>query len=110
MAIDRVLYVNTATWVYLLPLTMDKATPDELEASFAYPETPDQLRVIAQVKEDMERSQPMDRLICGDVGYGKTEVALRAAFKTVMDDRQVAMLVPTTVLAQQVMIAVQVIV
>jgi transcription-repair coupling factor (superfamily II helicase) len=73
----------------------------ELEASFPYQETEDQLRVIAEVKADMERPQPMDRLVCGDVGYGKTEVALRAAFKAVMDNKQVAILVPTTVLAQQ---------
>ncbi len=73
----------------------------ELEASFPYRETEDQLRVIAEVKADMERPQPMDRLVCGDVGYGKTEVALRAAFKAVMDNKQVALLVPTTVLAQQ---------
>ncbi len=73
----------------------------ELEASFPYIETEDQLRAIEAVKQDMERSQPMDRLICGDVGYGKTEVALRAAFKAVMDGKQVAILVPTTVLAQQ---------
>ncbi|MDX1413966.1 MAG: transcription-repair coupling factor [Candidatus Promineifilaceae bacterium] len=73
----------------------------ELEASFPHQETDDQLRVIADVKEDMERAQPMDRLICGDVGYGKTEVALRAAFKAVLDSKQVAILVPTTILAQQ---------
>ena len=73
----------------------------ELEAGFPYFETEDQLRVIADVKADMERPKPMDRLICGDVGYGKTEVALRAAFKAVMDGKQVAVLVPTTVLAQQ---------
>ncbi|MCP4427623.1 MAG: transcription-repair coupling factor [Chloroflexi bacterium] len=73
----------------------------ELEASFPYRETEDQLRVIAEVKADMERSQPMDRLVCGDVGYGKTEVALRAAFKAVLDGKQVAILVPTTILAQQ---------
>ncbi len=73
----------------------------ELEASFPYVETDDQLRALTEVKEDMEHSQPMDRLICGDVGYGKTEVALRAAFKAVMDGKQVALLVPTTVLAQQ---------
>ena len=73
----------------------------ELEASFPYVETEDQLRVIQEVKQDMEAPKPMDRLICGDVGYGKTEVALRAAFKAVMDGRQVAILVPTTVLAQQ---------
>lgn len=73
----------------------------ELEESFPFIETPDQLRAIAEVKGDMEEPRPMDRLICGDVGYGKTEVALRAAFKAVMDGRQVAVLVPTTVLAQQ---------
>jgi transcription-repair coupling factor (superfamily II helicase) len=73
----------------------------ELEASFPYVETDDQLRAIREVKADMERARPMDRLICGDVGYGKTEVALRAAFKAVMDGSQVAVLVPTTVLAQQ---------
>lgn len=73
----------------------------ELEASFPYVETKDQLRVIEEVKRDMENSRPMDRLICGDVGYGKTEIALRAAFKAVVDGKQVAMLVPTTILAQQ---------
>lgn len=73
----------------------------ELEASFGYVETDDQLKAIAEVKKDMERPRPMDRLICGDVGYGKTEVALRAAFKAVNDGAQVAVLVPTTVLAQQ---------
>lgn len=73
----------------------------ELEASFPYEETDDQLRALAEIKADMERPKPMDRLICGDVGYGKTEVALRAAFKAVMDGKQVAVLVPTTVLAQQ---------
>jgi transcription-repair coupling factor (superfamily II helicase) len=72
-----------------------------LEQSFPYTETPDQAKAIEEVKQDMERPRPMDRLLCGDVGYGKTEVALRAAFKAVMDGRQVAMLVPTTVLAQQ---------
>jgi len=73
----------------------------DLEAAFPYVETPDQLAAIEAVKADMEQQRPMDRLICGDVGYGKTEVALRAAFKAVMDGRQVAVLVPTTVLAQQ---------
>jgi transcription-repair coupling factor (superfamily II helicase) len=81
-------------------------TPDtkwqwEFENSFLYQETPDQLTAIAQVKADMESDIPMDRLICGDVGFGKTEVAIRAAFKAVMSGRQVAVLVPTTVLAQQ---------
>ncbi len=73
----------------------------ELETSFPYIETEDQLKAINEVKRDMETARPMDRLLCGDVGYGKTEVALRAAFKAVMDDKQVAVLVPTTVLAQQ---------
>ena len=79
----------------------DTAWQQELEQSFPYEETPDQALAISQVKEDMERPKPMDRLICGDVGYGKTEVALRAAFKTVNDGMQVGLLVPTTVLAQQ---------
>lgn len=73
----------------------------ELEAAFPYVETEDQVQAIQAVKSDMETARPMDRLICGDAGYGKTEVALRAAFKAVMDGKQVAMLVPTTVLAQQ---------
>jgi transcription-repair coupling factor (superfamily II helicase) len=73
----------------------------ELEDSFEYVETPDQLVTINEVKRDMERSYPMDRIICGDVGYGKTEIAVRAAFKAVQDGKQVAVLVPTTLLAQQ---------
>jgi len=73
----------------------------EFEAAFPYEETEDQLSAIEDVKNDMEKPKPMDRLICGDVGYGKTEVALRAAFKAVMDNKQVAVLVPTTILAQQ---------
>ena len=73
----------------------------ELEASFPYVETVDQLKAIQEVKKDLESWRPMDRLLCGDVGYGKTEVALRAAFKAVNDGKQVAVLVPTTVLAQQ---------
>jgi transcription-repair coupling factor (superfamily II helicase) len=73
----------------------------ELEASFPYVETEAQLRTLDEIKADMEQPRPMDRLVCGDVGYGKTEVALRAAFKAVMDGKQVAILVPTTVLAQQ---------
>jgi transcription-repair coupling factor (superfamily II helicase) len=79
----------------------DSLWQQELEASFPYMETADQVEAIMTVKEDMERARPMDRLICGDVGYGKTEIALRAAFKAVMDGKQVAILVPTTVLAQQ---------
>ena len=80
-----------------------KDTPwqSEFEASFPYQETDDQLRCIEEVKKDMEQQKPMDRLLCGDVGYGKTEVAIRAAFKAVMDHKQVAYLVPTTVLAEQ---------
>jgi transcription-repair coupling factor (superfamily II helicase) len=73
----------------------------ELEDSFAYIETPDQLSTINEVKADMERPYPMDRIICGDVGYGKTEIAIRAAFKAVQDGKQVAVLVPTTLLVQQ---------
>ncbi len=79
----------------------DGAWQVDLEAAFPYEETTDQLVVIEAVKHDMESSRPMDRLICGDVGYGKTEVALRAAFKAVMDGKQVAILAPTTVLVQQ---------
>ena len=80
-----------------------KDTPwqQEFEGSFPYQETDDQLRCIEEVKKDMELQKPMDRLLCGDVGYGKTEVAIRAAFKAVMDQKQVAYLVPTTVLADQ---------
>ena len=73
----------------------------ELEDSFAYVETPDQLVTINEVKADMEKPYPMDRIVCGDVGYGKTEIAIRAAFKAVQDGKQVAVLVPTTLLAQQ---------
>jgi transcription-repair coupling factor (superfamily II helicase) len=81
-------------------------SPDGLEsrefaAGFEYEETPDQARAIAEVTADMERARPMDRLVCGDVGYGKTEVAMRAAFTAIMDHKQVAVLVPTTLLAQQ---------
>lgn len=74
---------------------------EEFEAAFEYAETPDQSRAIADVMGDMESSVPMDRLVCGDVGYGKTEIALRAAFKVVWDNKQVAFLVPTTILAEQ---------
>lgn len=81
----------------------DKDTPwqQEFEDAFAFEETPDQLNALAEVKHDMENSLPMDRLLCGDVGFGKTEIAIRAAFKAVMNGKQVAVLVPTTVLAQQ---------
>ena len=83
--------------------SFSKDTPwqNEFEAKFPYQETDDQLRCIEEVKKDMEDSKPMDRLLCGDVGYGKTEVAIRAAFKATMDQKQVAYLAPTTVLAEQ---------
>jgi transcription-repair coupling factor (superfamily II helicase) len=79
----------------------DSFLQDELEASFMYEDTPDQLKATNEVKNDMERERPMDRLICGDVGFGKTEISIRAAFKAVTDNKQVAILVPTTVLAFQ---------
>lgn len=79
----------------------DTPMQDAFESSFPYQETSDQLRCIEEIKEDMEKERPMDRLLCGDVGYGKTEVAIRAAFKAIADGKQVAILVPTTILAQQ---------
>ena len=79
----------------------DTFLQSELEASFIYEDTPDQLKTTREVKQDMERDLPMDRLVCGDVGFGKTEIAVRAAFKAVCDNKQVAILVPTTVLALQ---------
>ncbi|HEY5621922.1 MAG TPA: transcription-repair coupling factor, partial [Pontiella sp.] len=79
----------------------DTAMQAEFEAAFPYTETPDQLSSALELKRDMEKARPMDRLLCGDVGFGKTEVAMRAAFKAVMENMQVAVLVPTTVLAQQ---------
>ncbi len=79
----------------------DTSMQTEFESSFNFVETPDQLKAIEQVKQDMESKKPMDRLVCGDVGYGKTEVAIRAAFKAVMDSKQVAFLAPTTILTHQ---------
>lgn len=79
----------------------DTVWQKELEASFMFPDTPDQVRTTREVKADLEQNKPMDRLICGDVGFGKTEIAIRAAFKVVMEGRQAAVLVPTTILAQQ---------
>lgn len=79
----------------------DTELQDEFEHAFAYQETADQLQSIEEIKQDMEKERPMDRLLCGDVGYGKTEVAIRAAFKAVAEGKQVAILVPTTILAQQ---------
>ncbi|MEY3433127.1 MAG: transcription-repair coupling factor, partial [Bacteroidota bacterium] len=81
--------------------TADNYLQTELEASFMYEDTPDQAKAVADVKKDMENSSPMDRLVCGDVGFGKTEVAIRAAFKTCIDGKQAAVLVPTTILAHQ---------
>ncbi len=81
--------------------TLDAHWQGEFEDSFEYDETPDQLRAIAEIKRDMESAKPMERLLCGDVGYGKTEVAMRAAFKCVMDGMQVAVLAPTTILTEQ---------
>lgn len=81
--------------------TPDTAWQKELEASFEFDDTPDQTRATQEIKIDMESASPMDRLVCGDVGFGKTEVALRAAFKSVMSGKQVAVLVPTTILAEQ---------
>ncbi len=79
----------------------DTSWQRDFESAFVFEETPDQMRAIVETKADMERPKPMDRLICGDVGFGKTEVAIRAAFKAILDGKQVAVLVPTTVLAQQ---------
>lgn len=81
--------------------TPDTYLQQELEASFIYEDTPDQVKATTSIKEDMERDYPMDRLVCGDVGFGKTELAIRAAFKAVTDSKQVAVLVPTTILALQ---------
>lgn len=81
--------------------SMDSIWQKELEASFFYEDTPDQEKVTSEVKQDMEAANPMDRLVCGDVGFGKTEIAVRASFKAVQDGKQVALLVPTTILAEQ---------
>src|SRR5216684_8452874 len=83
------------------PFSPDTEWQKEFEEAFQYEETPDQLTAIADIKRDMESPLPMDRLVCGDVGYGKTEVAMRAAFKAVQDSKQVAVLTPTTVLSFQ---------
>ena len=77
----------------------DSYIQNELEASFIYEDTPDQIKTLKEIKSDMENKRPMDRLVCGDVGFGKTEIAIRAAFKSVDDSKQVAILVPTTILA-----------
>jgi transcription-repair coupling factor (superfamily II helicase) len=97
----RLYSAREASQGHAFPPDSEQPWLQELEDAFPYEETPDQARAIEEVKADMERPRPMDRLVCGDVGYGKTEVALRAAFKAVLDQRQVAILVPTTVLALQ---------
>jgi transcription-repair coupling factor (superfamily II helicase) len=97
----RLYSVRETTPGHAFPLDSEQPWLQELEEAFPYEETPDQVRAIAEVKEDMQQPRPMDRLVCGDVGYGKTEVALRAAFKAVLDQKQVAILVPTTILALQ---------
>lgn len=101
MAIDLVKLYAEREAVQGFAFSPDNVWQQEFEEKFPYEETPDQLKSIQEVKHDMMRLRPMDRLLCGDVGYGKTEVALRAAFKAVMDSKQVAVLVPTTILAQQ---------
>ncbi|HZU68811.1 MAG TPA: transcription-repair coupling factor [Ktedonobacteraceae bacterium] len=97
----RLYSAREASQGHAFPPDSEQPWLQELEDAFPYEETPDQARAIEEVKADMERPRPMDRLVCGDVGYGKTEVALRAAFKAVLDQCQVAILVPTTVLALQ---------
>ncbi|HEY7359122.1 MAG TPA: transcription-repair coupling factor, partial [Ktedonobacterales bacterium] len=97
----RLYSVREATDGHAFPSDSEQPWLQELEEAFPYEETADQARAIDEVKADMQRPRPMDRLVCGDVGYGKTEVALRAAFKAVLDQRQVAVLAPTTVLALQ---------
>ncbi|HZK86086.1 MAG TPA: transcription-repair coupling factor [Desulfosporosinus sp.] len=101
MAIDLVKLYAKREAIKGFAFSQDNAWQNEFEDKFPYVETPDQLQSIVDVKLDMMRPRPMDRLLCGDVGYGKTEVALRAAFKAVLDSKQVAVLVPTTILAQQ---------
>ncbi|WP_434510847.1 transcription-repair coupling factor [Desulfitobacterium sp. AusDCA] len=101
MAFDLVKLYAEREAVQGFSFSPDNVWQQEFEEKFPYQETPDQLQCIDEVKKDMLRQRPMDRLLCGDVGYGKTEVALRAAFKAVTDSKQVAVLVPTTILAQQ---------
>ena len=101
MAIDLVKLYAKREAIQGFAFSQDNVWQNEFEEKFPYVETPDQLQSIADVKFDMMRPRPMDRLLCGDVGYGKTEIALRAAFKAVQDSKQVAVLVPTTILAQQ---------
>lgn len=101
IAEDLVKLYATRTTVKGYKFSKDTEWQKQFEDEFPFEETPDQLTSLEEIKEDMESDKPMDRLLCGDVGYGKTEVALRAAFKAVMDGKQVAFLVPTTILAEQ---------
>ncbi len=101
MASDLVKLYAARQTVKGYKFSSDTPWQKQFEDAFSYEETDDQLRCIEEIKIDMEKDRPMDRLLCGDVGYGKTEVALRAAFKAIMDGKQVALLVPTTILAQQ---------
>ncbi len=101
MAADMIQIQAVRNAVPGTPLPADSDWQREFEATFPYQETPDQLSAIAEIKGDLEKPKPMDRLLCGDVGYGKTEVAVRAAFKAIDNGKQVAILVPTTVLAEQ---------
>jgi transcription-repair coupling factor (superfamily II helicase) len=101
VAVDLLLLQAKRSAVKGYKFSPDTEWQGELEGDFPYKETPDQARAVMDVKRDMESTKPMDRLLCGDVGYGKTEVALRAAFKALMDNKQVVILVPTTILAEQ---------
>ena len=93
--------MQSVDWKKVLNMIPDSYLQHELEASFMYEDTPDQSSATEAVKADMENERPMDRLVCGDVGFGKTEIAIRAAFKAVDNNKQVAILVPTTILAFQ---------
>jgi transcription-repair coupling factor (superfamily II helicase) len=101
MAAELVALYAARQAVSVVPAGPDTSWQQEMESAFPYRETPDQLQAIREVKGDLEKAHPMDRLVCGDVGFGKTEVAVRAAFKMVNEGRQVAVLVPTTILAEQ---------
>jgi transcription-repair coupling factor (superfamily II helicase) len=101
MAAELVALYAARQAVSVVPAGPDTSWQQEMESAFPYRETPDQMQAIREVKGDLQKSHPMDRLVCGDVGFGKTEVAVRAAFKMVNEGRQVAVLVPTTILAEQ---------
>lgn len=101
MAAELVALYAARQAVSVVPAGPDTSWQQEMESAFPYKETPDQLQAIREVKSDLQKPHPMDRLVCGDVGFGKTEVAVRAAFKMVAEGRQVAVLVPTTILAEQ---------